>query len=91
MGICVQLCTSTGSAGPEPGNGGTHHSSLELSTVIRTEPSLRTTRFSMKYLSGKYATGVKVTAGTGVIGIAASSASLLAGYCLRPVAFDGTS
>ena len=37
--------------------------------VIRTEPSLRTARFSRKYFSGKYATGVRVTAGTGVIGM----------------------
>jgi hypothetical protein len=43
---------------------------LELSTVTRTEPSLRTARFSMKYRSGKYATGVKVTARAGAIGMA---------------------
>jgi hypothetical protein len=54
---------------------------LELSTVTTTEPSLRMARFSVKYRSGKYATGVKVTAGTGGIGMAASLVlSVLAGY-----------
>jgi hypothetical protein len=72
-------------------NGGTHHSSLELSTVIRTEPSLRTARFSRKYFSGKYATGVSVTAGTGFKGMAASRFPLLVRYWSRPVALDGTS
>jgi hypothetical protein len=69
IGSCPKGCTSTGSAGPDPVYGGTHHSSFELSTVTSTEPSARTARFSMKYFSGKYATGVSVTSGTGDIGM----------------------
>src|SRR5882757_5529575 len=65
-----KVCIRTGGTCRWGSGPGTSHSSFCSTAVIRTEPSARTARFSRKYFSGKYATGVRVTAGTGVIGIA---------------------
>src|SRR6201994_4012000 len=71
------VCTRTGLTSAAASGTGTHHSSFCSTAVISTEPSARTARFSRKYFSGKWATGVRVTAGTGVIGIGDRSSLLV--------------